>query len=446
MKFLRTAYYICIVCLSSVALFFSGVIEPRLLIATVPMSLFLLFLPKIHSIIIAKNLKELSDIDFSQENAYEKLYTLKTEFEVKIKKAQEDIDFREKALISRTKNFDERLKLYEDKLKLQSQQTDIVLDEAQQKDNVGVADCEAETEELQDEVISDLEYNEPEDNEEEITLESILEKEYREEPEESEPEGEEVKEYIYMGMRAYTKHGISLSSQKFDTKEAAEHFADVFRHNYSSRVRVCEVVGGGYGVFADFVQEYLIKSNFSREHGGYIFANWKYEQRHNLPAPPPEHFIEKYPKIANVLMFGVVTWPVLAVVLLFEWLRGARLIPGDNVQKKVTVQELANMTGTEFENYVGRRLKGMGYTNVRVTQASSDFGADVIAVNSNGETVCIQCKHYSKPVGIKAVQEIYSAKQYYGCQKAMVITNSTYTQAAIDLANKTGVDLWANFR
>lgn len=283
-----------------------------------------------------------------------------------------------------------------------------------------------------------------ESDEDEITLESILEEDGSEKSEEVQTE--ERKEYIYMGMRAYTKHGISLSSQKFDTKEAAEHFADVFRHNYSSRVKVCEVVGGGYGVFADFVQEYLIQSNFSREHGGYIFANWKYEERHNLPAPPPEHFIDKYPKTANFLMYGVITWPFLALVLLFEWIRGAKWIPNDNVQSKATAQELANMTGAEFESYIGRRLKGMGYKDVRVTQTSGDFGADVIAVNSNGETVCIQCKHYSKPVGIKAVQEIYSAKQYYNCQKAMVITNATYTKAAIDLANKTGVDLWANFR
>lgn len=143
----------------------------------------------------------------------------------------------------------------------------------------------------------------------------------------------------------------------------------------------------------------------------------------------------------------IVTIPAVLFLLFLP-----RIIYGNPVKQqkyvsvKVSAQELANMNGTEFESYVGRRLKEFGYTKVKVTQASGDFGADVIAVNSNGETVCIQCKHYSQPVGIKAVQEIYSAKQYYSCQKAMVITNSTYTTAAINLANKTGVDLWANFR
>ncbi len=289
-----------------------------------------------------------------------------------------------------------------------------------------------------------------EDKSEEIAEapeEDLIDEGYITEVEDDEDfESEPVKEYIHMVQRAYTNHGISLRSERFETKEAAEHFADVFRHNYTSRVNVIEFGSDGYWVYADFIPECQIRSNYRRDSDTYIFANYKYEGRHNLPAPPPEHFIDKYPKVSNVLMFGVITWPILCLILIFEWLRGAARIPGDNVQSKVTAQELANMSGSDFEQYVGRRLKGMGYSNVRVTQTSGDFGADVLATDSNGETVCIQCKHYSQPVGIKAVQEIYSAKQYYGCKKAMVITNATYTKAAIDLANKTGVDLWGNFR
>lgn len=266
--------------------------------------------------------------------------------------------------------------------------------------------------------------------------------------EDSEPEEEETsrKEYIFMGIRAYSKHGISLSSERFESKTEAEYFAEVFRHNYTARMRVFEAKGGGYGVFADFVPEYLIQSNYRREDDGYIFANWKYEHRKNLPEPPKEHFVDKYPKIADAMVFGIITLPLFAVILLVEWLRGAAIIPPDSSAVKVSAHELSEMSGTDFENYAARRLKSMGYKNVKVTQASGDFGADVLAFNTKGEYVCIQCKHYIKPVGIKAVQEIYSAKQYYKCQKAMVITNSTFTQAAIDLANKTGVDLWPNFR
>lgn len=359
---LKVLYYISVLFLSALSLLFSAAIEPRLLVATVTISLFLLFVPKL-------------SVKGSVEN----------------------------------------------------EESSAVVE------NIAPVETK-ETESMKKEVAEEIV-----DNTEPCTVES-------DEDEETDSLSENIREeYIYMGIRAYTKHGISLSSQTFDSKEEAEYFADVFRNNYTSRVRVCEVVGGGYGVLADFVPERQIRSNYRRENDGYIFANWKYEHKRNLPKPPKEHFMDRHPKTSDVLICGVVTWPIFAIILLFEWLRGAAWIPNDNMVK-VSHQELANMDGVEFETYVGRRLKAMGYKNVKVTQASGDFGADVIAVNLNGETVCIQCKHYSQPVGIKAIQEIYSAKQYYGCQKAMVITNSTYTQAAIDLAKSTGVDLWANFR
>lgn len=103
-------------------------------------------------------------------------------------------------------------------------------------------------------------------------------------------------------------------------------------------------------------------------------------------------------------------------------------------------------TGEDYEWYVAERLDQMGYTKVRVTQLSGDYGADIIAYDPHGLKTCVQCKMYSKPVGIDAVQEIYGAMAYYDCVKAMVITTNTYTNAARELANKTGVLLIANFK
>lgn len=104
-------------------------------------------------------------------------------------------------------------------------------------------------------------------------------------------------------------------------------------------------------------------------------------------------------------------------------------------------------TGEDYEWYVAERLDRMGYTNVRVTQLSGDYGADIIAYDPHGLKTCVQCKMYnSKPVGIDAVQEIYGAMAYYDCVKAMVITTSTYTNAARELGDKTGVLLISNFK
>jgi restriction system protein len=45
-------------------------------------------------------------------------------------------------------------------------------------------------------------------------------------------------------------------------------------------------------------------------------------------------------------------------------------------------------------------------------------------------------------VGVKAIQEAVASKGYYECEKAMVVTNSYFTNQAKDLARRNGVDLW----
>lgn len=103
--------------------------------------------------------------------------------------------------------------------------------------------------------------------------------------------------------------------------------------------------------------------------------------------------------------------------------------------------ETTNMTGFEFEEYIGQLLKLNGYTDVEVTQKSQDFGADIVA-SLNRIKYVIQCKYYSSPVGIEAVQQIYSAKVHYNAHIAVVATNITFTKAAKTLATELGVVLW----
>ena len=97
--------------------------------------------------------------------------------------------------------------------------------------------------------------------------------------------------------------------------------------------------------------------------------------------------------------------------------------------------------GIKYEKACAKYLNKIGYTNVRVTQASGDQGIDILA-EKEGKTYGIQCKHYKAAVGNKAVQEAFSGAAYYGCDIAVVMTNSTFTQSAVELANRNGVLLW----
>lgn len=115
--------------------------------------------------------------------------------------------------------------------------------------------------------------------------------------------------------------------------------------------------------------------------------------------------------------------------------------------EEIQTQELppkTKLSGEDYEKYVADKLKSKGFTNVSLTPQSGDFGADIIAFDGNRK-FCFQCKYYSGSVGISAVQEVMGAKSYYGCDVAVVVTNSKLTPSAKELANKSGVMLMENF-
>ena len=105
------------------------------------------------------------------------------------------------------------------------------------------------------------------------------------------------------------------------------------------------------------------------------------------------------------------------------------------------LQKADSLDGHAFEHYVARLLPAMGFTNITVTQGSGDYGVDVIAYDG-AVKIAIQCKLYTSPVGVKAVQEVYAGKAHYHADLAAVITNNYFTEAARTLADETGVELW----
>ena len=57
-------------------------------------------------------------------------------------------------------------------------------------------------------------------------------------------------------------------------------------------------------------------------------------------------------------------------------------------------------------------------------------------------TYAIQCKRLSANVGNKAVQEIYSGKDFYKRHVGVVLTNQNFTANAKEAAERTGIVLW----
>lgn len=90
------------------------------------------------------------------------------------------------------------------------------------------------------------------------------------------------------------------------------------------------------------------------------------------------------------------------------------------------------LRGIPFEEFLASVLKTHGY-QVELTQASNDQGVDLIAVIA-GCRVAIQAKGYSNPVGNESVQQVIAGMRFYRCTKAAVITNSSFTNSALLLA------------
>lgn len=116
----------------------------------------------------------------------------------------------------------------------------------------------------------------------------------------------------------------------------------------------------------------------------------------------------------------------------------------ENIKSTYTsdIKDVDNMNGLEFEEFCCELFKRNGYSNVKKTQASGDYGLDVIATTPDGFICGIQCKNYQNSVGIAAVQEAKTGSDYYNCDIAIVLTNSTFTKQAIEMAREIKVKLW----
>ncbi len=99
--------------------------------------------------------------------------------------------------------------------------------------------------------------------------------------------------------------------------------------------------------------------------------------------------------------------------------------------------------GDSFENYCAELLVDNGFTNVRLTPQSRDFGVDIVA-EKGSVSYAFQCKYYNHPVGTRAVQEIYTGKDYYHRMVGVVLTNENFTSSAVKLADELNVVLWGD--
>lgn len=110
-----------------------------------------------------------------------------------------------------------------------------------------------------------------------------------------------------------------------------------------------------------------------------------------------------------------------------------------SASEQISIEDVDRLSGYAFESFLRDLYSRMGYS-VEQTRLSGDQGADLVVVKA-GERTVVQAKCYSGNVGNYAVQEIVAACNLYAAHKAVVVTNSFFTQAAIELASVNRVEL-----
>ena len=150
------------------------------------------------------------------------------------------------------------------------------------------------------------------------------------------------------------------------------------------------------------------------------------------------YLVFKYHAHWQVIISGLVVFLVCLVGIVFFI---SRIIKKAKINKAMVTDDYDVMTGEEFEEFCADILRGNGYSGVEVTKVSGDHGVDIIA-KKDGLKYAIQCKRYSKPVGNKAIQEVYSGKDIYKADVAVVMSNMEFTAQAIEDAKRLNVELW----
>jgi uncharacterized membrane protein YeaQ/YmgE (transglycosylase-associated protein family) len=103
-------------------------------------------------------------------------------------------------------------------------------------------------------------------------------------------------------------------------------------------------------------------------------------------------------------------------------------------------KHLHALSGAEFEGLLYRLFEKMGYVTQHVGHPG-DQGGDLV-IQKGDERIVVQAKAYRDwTVSNAAIQEAVAAKNYYNCNKAMVVTTSEFTQPALELAKANDVDV-----
>lgn len=107
---------------------------------------------------------------------------------------------------------------------------------------------------------------------------------------------------------------------------------------------------------------------------------------------------------------------------------------------------LNDLPPRHFEELVANLLRKAGY-RVELTKASRDGGYDIVAtrqlplIPGGGEKILVQCKRYSRPIGLSEIHQLIGVRVRSGATSAMLVTTSNFTRQAAEAAAQGNIHL-----
>ena len=131
-------------------------------------------------------------------------------------------------------------------------------------------------------------------------------------------------------------------------------------------------------------------------------------------------------------------WPLAVAALagLIFW-RQRRVQTQRRVARQLAA--LDRLSGADFQAAVARLLTAQGH-RVQAVGGPHDLGVDLIATRGRRRTA-VQVKRAARPVARQAISDAVAGRLHYGCEEALVVTNSRFSRDAQRLARSTGCRL-----
>lgn len=131
--------------------------------------------------------------------------------------------------------------------------------------------------------------------------------------------------------------------------------------------------------------------------------------------------------------------PERAAALEADIQRERRRASEERNRKQRDVAYIKSLSGSDFERHVEKTYRRLGYWVQRVGGAG-DQGVDHI-MKKSGLKTAVQCKRYTGVVRNDAIQQVIAGMLYHECDYGIVVTTSTFSKSAQELAKKANVEL-----